>query len=83
MICRLMLPYQENKCFHILRSMKRYVHKLLQEHTKLEITFTDKKITLCFSTKIETSFEHQHGLKYYVNCTGHFVVIITWEKLNV
>ena len=49
--------------------MKRYVSKLLPEHTKLEITFTGKKLNSCFSLKDKTSFEHQHDLAYYVNCT--------------
>ena len=48
--------------------MKRYVSKLLPEHTKLEITFTGKKLDLCFSLKDKTSFEPQHDLVYYVNC---------------
>ena len=49
--------------------MKRYVSKLLPEHTKLEITFTGKKLDLCFSLKDKTYIEPQHGLIYYVNCT--------------
>ena len=48
--------------------MKRYVSKLLPVHTKLEITFTGKKLNSCFSLKDKTSFEHQHDLVYYVNC---------------
>ena len=51
--------------------MKRYVSKLLPENTKLEITFTGKKTSKnsSFSVKDKTSFEHQHDLIYYVNCT--------------
>ena len=49
--------------------MKRYVSKLLPEHTKLEITFTGKKLNSCFSIKDKTGSEHQHDLIYYVNCT--------------
>ena len=64
-----MLPYQGDKDSNLLKSMKRYVSKLLQEHTKLEITFTGKKLNSCFSLKDKTSFEHQHDLVYYVNCT--------------
>ena len=44
----LMLPYQGDKGSNLLKSMKRYVSKLLPEHTKLEITFTDKKLNSCF-----------------------------------
>ena len=49
--------------------MKRYVSKLLPKRTKLEITFTGKKLNSCFSIKDKTSFEHQHDLMYYVNYT--------------
>ena len=49
--------------------MKRYVSKLLPEHTKLEITFTGKKLNSCFSIKDKTRFKHQHDLVYYVKCT--------------
>ena len=40
----LMLPYQGNKGSNLIKSMKRYVSKLLPEHTKLEITFTGTKL---------------------------------------
>ena len=40
----LMLPYQGDKGFNLIKSMKRYVSKLLPEHTKLEIIFTGKKL---------------------------------------
>ena len=45
-IHRLMLPYQGS---NLLKPMKRYVSKLLPEHTKLEITFPGKKLNSCFS----------------------------------
>ena len=66
---RLMLPYQGDKGSNLLKSMKRYVSKLLPEHTKLEITFTGKKLNSCFSIKDKTKFEHQHDLVYYVKFT--------------
>ena len=39
-----MLPYQGDKGSNLLKSMNRYVSKLLPEHIKLEITFTGKKL---------------------------------------
>ena len=68
-IHHLVLPYQGDKGSNLLKSMKRYVSKLLPEHTKSEITFTGKKLNSCFSIKDKTSFEHQHDLIYYINCT--------------
>ena len=52
--------------------MKRYVSKLILEHTKLELTLTGKKLNSCFSIKDKTSIEYQHDLIYYVNCTKPF-----------
>ena len=57
-----------DKSANLLTSMKRYVSKLFPEHTKLEITFSGKKLNSCFSIKDKISFEHQHNLIYYVNC---------------
>ena len=67
-----MLPYQRNKGSNLLKSIKRYVSKLLPEHTKLEITLTGKKLISCFSIKDKAKFEHQHDLVYYANCTKPF-----------
>ena len=39
-IYRLMLPYQGDRGFNLLKSTERYVTKLLPEHTKLEINLT-------------------------------------------
>ena len=64
-----MKTIQVDKGSNLLESMKRYVSKLVPEHTKLEITFTVKKLNSCFSIKDKISFEHQHVLIYYVNCT--------------
>ena len=68
-IHRLMLPYQGDKGSNLLKSMKRYVSKLLPEHTKLEVTFTGKKSNSRFSIKDKAKFEYQHDLVYYVNYT--------------
>ena len=68
-IHRLMLPYQGDKGSNLLKLMKRYVSKLLPEHTKSEITFTGKKPNSCFSIKDKTKFKHQHDLVYCVKCT--------------
>ena len=54
-----MKTIQVDKGSNLLESMKRYVSKLVPEHTKLEITFTVKKLNSCFSIKDKTSFEHQ------------------------
>ena len=47
-IHRLMLPYQEDKGSNLIKSMKRYVSKLLPEHTKLEIISKVKNLIPIF-----------------------------------
>ena len=64
-----MWAYQRDKGSNLLKSMKSYVSKLLPEHTKLEITFTGKKLNSSFSIKNETSSKHQRELTYHVNYT--------------
>ena len=54
----LMLPYQGDKGSNLLKLMKRYVSKLLPEHTKLKNTFAGKKRNSCFWIKDKTKFVH-------------------------
>ena len=68
-IYRLMLPYQGDRGFNLLKSTERYVTKLLPEHTKLEINLTGKKLNSCFSMKDKICFEHQYHLIYHASCT--------------
>ena len=65
---RLVLPYKGDRGNHILRSMKKYVRKLLPKKSTLRITYTGKKISSQFNIKEKTNFEHQHDLIYHVNC---------------
>ena len=53
-----MLPYERDKGSNLLKSIKIYASKLVPEHSKLKIIFTDKKLNSCFSIKDKNSFEH-------------------------
>ena len=53
---------------HILRSMEKYVRKLLPKKSTLQITCTGKKLSSQFNIKEKTNFEDQHDLIYHVNC---------------
>ena len=53
---------------HILRSMEKYVRKILPKKTTLQITCTGKKLSSQFNIKEKTNFEDQHDLIYHVNC---------------
>ena len=68
-IYRLILPYQGDRGFNLLKSTERYVTKLLPEHTKLEINLTGKKLNSRFSLKDKICLEHQYHLIYHANCT--------------
>ena len=47
-IHRLLLSYQRDRGSNLLKSTKRYVSKLLPEHTKLETTFMVKDLIHVF-----------------------------------
>ena len=65
---RLVLPSKGNKGAHLLRSMEKYVKKLLPKKSMLQITYTGKKLSSQFNINNKTNFEHQHDLIYHVNC---------------
>ena len=71
-----MLPYQGDKGSNLLKSLKRYVSKLLPENTKLEITFISKKLNSCFliKDKICTSTQPNIPCKLYrPSCHDNYV----------
>ena len=55
---RLVLPYKGDKRTHILRSMERYVRKLLSKKSTLQITYTGKKLNYQFNNKEKINFKH-------------------------
>ena len=65
---RLVLPYKGDKETRLLRSVEKYVRKLLPKKSTLQITYTGKKLSSQFNMKDKTNFEHQHDLIYHVNC---------------
>ena len=71
---RLVLPYKVDRGNHVLRSMEKYVTKLLPKKSTLQITYTGKKLRSQFNMKGKTNYEHQHYLIYHVNCP-----LPTWE----
>ena len=65
---RLVLPNKGDTGTHILRSIEKYVRKLLPKKSRLQITYTGKKLSSQFNIRDKTNFEHQHDLIYHVNC---------------
>ena len=65
---RLVLPYKSDKETDILRSVEKYLRKLLLKKSALQTTYTGKKIISQLNIIGKTNFEHQHDLTYHVNC---------------
>ena len=62
-------PYKGDKGTNILRSMEKYVRKLIPKKSTLQITHTGKKkLSSQFNIKDKTNFDQQHDLIYHVNC---------------
>ena len=45
--------------------MNKRVNKLLQNNTKIEVTFKSTKLSSCFNVKGKIDFEHNHYLVYH------------------
>ena len=65
---RLVLPNKGDRGNHVLRSMEKFVRKLLPKKLTLQITYTGKKLSSQFNIKNKTNFVRQHDLIYHVNC---------------
>ena len=65
---QLVLLHKGDKGIHILRPMEKYVRKLLPKKSKLQITYTEKKLSFQLNIKRKTDFERQQNLKYHVKC---------------
>lgn len=64
----LVLSHKGDKGNHLLRSMKKYLRKLISKKSTLQITCTGKKLSFQFNIKDKTNFEYQHDLIYHINC---------------
>ena len=65
---RLVLSCKGNKGTHILRSMEKYVRKLLPKKSTLQIRYTGKKLSSQLNITDKTNFEHLHDPIYHENC---------------
>ena len=65
---RFLLPYQRNEGCNMIKSMNKWVNKLLSNNTNIEVTFKSTKLSSCFSVKDKIDFEHNHGFIYHTKC---------------
>ena len=66
-INQLLLPYQGDKGCHIIKPMNKYVNKLLQNNTNIEVTFKITRLTSRFNVKDKIDFERNHDLIYHLS----------------
>ena len=67
-IHRLLLSYQGDEGYNIIKSMNKCVNKLLPNNAKIEVTFKSTKLSSCFNVKVKIDFEHNHDLIYHTKC---------------
>ena len=66
-INQLLLLYQGDKGCHIIKPMNKYVNKLLQNNTNIEVTFKITRLTSRFNVKDKIDFERNHDLIYHLS----------------
>ena len=64
----LLLSYQGEKGFHLTKSLKRTLRRILPSTVKANIGFTGKKLRTCSQIKDQTKFDHKHDIIYLKTC---------------
>ena len=64
----LVLPYQRKQRYHILKSFKKGMRKVLPNNVKPRIAFTVRKVGTSFEIKDKTEMKHNHDIKYCNEC---------------
>ena len=64
----LILPYQGDRGNTLVKSLQKRLYNLLLNHINAEVTYTGKKLSICFNIKDQTKFEHQHDIVYHGKC---------------
>ena len=61
----LILPYKGSDIMHIISSMQKQVTCALPDDIKMMVSYTGKKLSICFNVKDKTAFHHEHDIVYY------------------
>ena len=64
----LVLPYQRKQRYHILKSFKKGMRKVLPNNVKARIAFTVRKVGTSFEIKDKTEMKYNHDIIYYNEC---------------
>ena len=64
----MLFPYQGDESCNVVNSMNNYVTKLLQNNSKIEVTFRSSKLSSGFNLKDKIDLEHNHDLIYHTKC---------------
>ena len=64
----LVLPYQRKQRYHILKSFKKGMRKVLPNNVKPRIAFTVRKVGTSFEIKDKTEMKYNHDIIYYNEC---------------
>ena len=64
----LVISYQGKTGYHILKSLKIGVRKMLPNNVKPRIAFTGWKVGISFQIKDKTEMKHNHDIVYYNEC---------------
>ena len=65
---RLILPYKVGQGQKIIKSLNKYVKRLLQQNHTAQHVYVSRKLGSAFDIKVQTKLEHKHDLTYLVKC---------------
>ena len=63
-----MIPYQGVKGKQVVKSVSKTIKRLLPSNIKVQVSFTDSKLSPCFNVKDKTKFERRHDVIYLGTC---------------
>ena len=62
------LPYQGDRGNTLVKALQKRSHNLFPNHVNTQVTYTGKKLSICFNIKGQMKFEHQHDIAYHGKC---------------
>ena len=64
----LILPYQGDRGNTLAKSLQKGLDNFLPNHINTQVTYTGKKLSICFNIKDHTKSDHQHAIVDHGKC---------------
>ena len=64
----LIIPYHGGKGEQLIKSLRKTIKRSLPSNIKGQVSFTGNQLSLCFSIKNKSKFEHRYDVIYLGTC---------------